>query len=490
MGIEDKYQEALARLGQGDLMGALELLEEIRGTGFENDTLLNAIGNILKRLKRFDAAAETLNACIQKYGKTKESLSNLAGLYLARKQTREAIEIYGKLLETSPEDSSLLFDIGTCYLEARESLQAAEHFKKALELDNEDPRLWANLGSAYKLRGKLKEALDCFEEASSRAAENHVYRWNIGICQLMLGDEVSGWRHFDSRHHLSGMSAGLRNIPLWNGRQPLSNRRVVVFSEQGIGDFVQFARYISPLVNVAASVTLACPKLLTPLATMTCGGVALLHSKSDCVDAEIQIGIMSLAAVFPNYSPPMGGYLKIRPAQKLKWKKWLDLQELGPMRVGVAWQGNADYREDYLRSIAPEYIIKLARNVELTFVSLHRNPQPGLTENGGSFAELLIVDTLDAVGGAFNDCAGLISNLDLVISSDTSVAHVAAAQGKPVWLLLPRVPDWRWRMHGTDTHWYPSMRLYRQDEDGGWLGLFERLETDLKRLIEESPSRD
>jgi hypothetical protein len=253
--------------------------------------------------------------------------------------------------------------------------------------------------------------------------------------------------------------------PLWLGEGKIADKSILLHSEQGLGDTIQFCRYAPLVAARGARVLLEVPAPLHTLMT-SLHGVGQIVSRGEALpDFDLQCPLLSLPLAFGTEIetiPSSVPYLQALPADVEKWRERL---EHSPRpRIGLAWSGRSAHKNDHNRSISLIALLPLL-NVGATFVSLQKDVRPGDAKVLGQRPDIL--DYGEALND-FSDAAALIANLDLVISVDTSVAHLAGALAKPVWALLPYVPDWRWLLDREDSPWYPTARLFRQDETRAW----------------------
>ncbi len=346
----------------------------------------------------------------------------------------------------------------------------------------------SNRGNSLLELGRMEDALKAHGLAVQLDPQSAGSRYNLALTELRLGDWKKGWADYEARWNFREVHRRPRRFaqPRWQGG-PLNGRRVLLHAEQGLGDTIQFCRYA---VMVAArgglpvlAVQEPVKRLMQSLAVVRGGAAqvvslgAALSSTRAAFDCECPL--MSLPAVFGTTLetvPWHGAYLGAdMPEMAAKWRRFPAC--VGRPRIGLAWAGNPRYKADGQRSIALADMLPLLRSVETDWISLQKG------EAAAQIAELDAQAPLR--DGSSGDCdlaetAALVSTLDLVITTDTSIAHLAGAMGKPVWILLPHLADWRW-MEGTEqTPWYPTARLFRQSQRGDWRGVMERVIVEAK----------
>ncbi|QXE86212.1 tetratricopeptide repeat protein [Geomonas nitrogeniifigens] len=358
-------------------------------------------------------------------------------------------------------------------------------YRRALELDPSLQKARYNLATACKDLGRFQEALSEFREVVRRFPDYADAHWNLAVLLLMTGELPQGWREFSWRFKKSS-SAPLRRWqehPAWDGA-PLSGRTILLYGEQGAGDTLQFVRY-APLVAGRGGRVLV--EVQSAGLVELVRGVAGVDEVFACGDSippfELQASLMDLPGIFGTDLagiPARVPYLETDPARREACATLFPAD--GTLRVGLAWQGNPAHPNDPNRSLPPERLARLAAVPGVSFYSLQLGAR-------GDLAALLPMIDLAPNIGDYADTAALASRLDLVLSVDTSVAHLAGALGLPVWLLVPFVPDWRWLLDRDDTPWYPTMRLFRQRSRGDWDGVLQRVAQALDQLAQSKNGR-
>ncbi len=335
---------------------------------------------------------------------------------------------------------------------------ALASFKRAVELDPNFAEAVNNWASVLESIGRITEAGNGFEKAVALAPAVPQYHQNLGINRLLRGDLTGGWAEADWRRlDRRNPAARTFNQPVWNGAY-LAGQTILLTAERGIGDTIQFLRYAPMVAGRGGRVVVECPPELVELARSVDGVADVIVHGQPLPPVGAHCPLMTLPLAFNTTLqtiPATVPYLSADPAKAAAWAARLPA---GQRRVGLVWAGNPNFANDRVRSINPARLAPLLAVPNVTWVSLQASPKdapPGLVD--------LTADLHDFAG-----TAALIANLDLVIAVDTAVAHLAAAMGKPTWILLPAVPDWRWLLGRTDSPWYPSARLFRQATPGDW----------------------
>lgn len=418
----------------------------------------------------------------------------------------EALADYDRLLKRVPDDVRTLNNRGMALLELRRPGEALASFDAALAAAPSVPEIINGRGMALRAMGRLDEALACFDRS---AAINPAYveaivnrgivlqdltryddafasyaraqqlqpdfaaaHWNEATLQLLTGDLGRGFAKAEWRTKVAGLELALPDFPqpLWLGETPLDGKTILVHADFGFGDTIHFCRYIPMLAARGARVIARVQASLKSLIG-TMDGVSLCISKADRLPAfDLHCPLSSLPLAFGTTLesiPSAPSYLRA-PTLPETWRARLGE---GKTTIGVVWSGNARHGNDHNRSI-PLQMLQPLFDHDATFVSLQTELRPG-------DAEALQARSNVIAGGQFfgdfAETAAVIAALDLVITVDTSVAHLAGALGRPVWILLPLVPDWRWLLDREDSPWYPTARLFRQAADRQWQPVIARV---------------
>ena len=327
-----------------------------------------------------------------------------------------------------------------------------------------------------KDQGKLDEAVACYHRALELKPDYADAHLNLSLSSLLTGDFRRGWPEYQWRWKTKRWQQRDRPQPLWDG-QPLQGRTILLHAEQGLGDTIQFIRY-APLVKQAgATVLVECQQPLVRLLAGCRGVDALIGRGDDLPPYDVQAPLLSLPGIFRTSLqtiPVDVPYLFADPGLIAHWRG-----ELGPIagaRIGIAWRGNPEHRNDRTRSLSLRCFESLAGLPGIRLLSLQKGAgAEQLQEARDHFPVTDLGSRLED----FMDTAAVLANLDLVIACDTAVAHLAGALGAAVWVALPFVPDWRWLLDRSDSPWYPTMRLFRQRTPGDWAGVFQEIKAEL-----------
>jgi hypothetical protein len=327
------------------------------------------------------------------------------------------------------------------------------------------------------------EAFAAYDKALALEPAFAQAHYNEGLLRLSLGEMELGWAKCEYRWETQQFRTGKRNFlqPLWLGDSDIKDKTILLHAEQGLGDTLLACRYIPKFAALGAKVILEVP---SPLKSLLRGfeGVSMLIGRGEALPHfDVRCPLMSLPLAFgttietiPNAVP----YVTVRKNAVEKWREILSAQKL---KVGIAWAGNPEFGGDRDRSILLKNILPVTRVDGTKYFSLQKDLRAGDDEllNGNPS-----IVRLDKQINDFEDTAAIMMGLDLVISSDTSVVNLAGALGRPVWVLLPLMPDWRWLLDRNDTPWYPTARLFRQANAGDWTTVANDVCAALKQLLD------
>jgi Flp pilus assembly protein TadD len=383
-------------------------------------------------------------------------------------QADPAVDAYRQAATLQPTLPDIQNNLGTA-LRQGGRLEEAE---VALTEAPADPFALVNLSSVQKERGRFAEAEATLARALDLAPNHPLLRYNQALLLLLLGRDDAAWGGWEQRFAANAIASRRFAEPQWDGK-PLLGRKLLVHAEQGFGDILQFCRY---LPSLAGAVTFEVPSALLRLISSNTAMPRLVAEGGLTGSFDVVSPLLSLPARgVPE--PPTTPYLFADAERVARWRG--QIGDHG-FRVGLAWQGNSTRHEDKGRSFPLELYRPLAAIPGVRLISLQKGE--GTEQLAHASFPIQRLENLDAGPDAFLDTAAVMATLDLVITSDTSIAHLAGALGRPVWVALRRVPDWRWQLERADSPWYPTMRLFRQAVDRNWGPVFDAMARELARV--------
>jgi Flp pilus assembly protein TadD len=438
-------------------------------------------GATLHALKRSDEALTSFERALALEPDHVEALTNrgVALHELARYQ--EALADHDRALAVRPRDAAVLNNRGVTLHKLGRLDEALASYDTALAARPDDAGALVNRGVTLHDLMRFDAALASYDQAIALRPDDADAYFFRGLSRLVTGDFARGWIDYDWRRKAPSAKLTARDFPrpLWLGEDDIAGRTILLRSEQGFGDSIQFCRYVPLVAALGARVIMEVEEPLCGLMTGLAGTTQIIAKGAPLPDFDLQCPLPSLPLAFKTGTrniPSSVPYLRA-PRQVLeRWGALLGDQR--SPRIGLAWAGNAKHARDRERSMTLRDLLPLL-DIDARFVSLQKDLRAGDAEilkrcNVLQFGQQL---------GDFSDTAALISQLDLVISVDTSVAHLAGALGKPVWILLTHAPDWRWLLDRDDSPWYPSARLFRQRETREWGSLTMRVREALLGFI-------
>ena len=512
MDAEETLRLAKRRCGEGRLAEAAAFCRDLIAAEPDRAEAENLLGIIAAQTGDIAAANEHFGRAVALAPGVAMFNANLSEALRLTGQPQLALEAAGRALEIDPDLPPALINLGAAHSELKDYENAARAYSKAAAAWPHLAQAHTNLGNALSRLGRMDEAMAAYRQAielNPRSAEAWLGLGNalnvsdaigdgapalrrsialapdyalahISLACILLarGDFGEGWGEHEWRLRLEPSQRVFPERP-WRG-ESLAGKHIYVEAEQGFGDMLQFARYIPFLAARAAKVTFRVPQTLAPLMRASLPGVAILTESDAPVASQCDIALLSLPHVFKTRLetiPASVPYLRPAAEMAMRWRN--RLAGLKGLKVGLVWAGNPEHNNDMRRSIGLQALAGLLAVPGVSFVSLQYGPRSAdvktLDPDG-------VIEDLSTELGDYSDTAGAILALDLVISVDTSVVHLAGALAKPVWVLTPRAGDWRWMFGKEDSPWYPTMRLYRQRRAETWAQVIERLIGDLHAL--------
>ncbi len=354
--------------------------------------------------------------------------------------------------------------------------------RASLDSHPDDPLAWAHYAKACHDALLLDEADEAFGRAAELSADPARFLYDRGMINLLQGKFAKGWARYENRLHVPEFKHRRLPKPRWEG-EPLAGTRLLVIIEQGIGDVLQFLRFVPRLREQGARLLVECPAEFRPLLGDLLADDEVFPVAADTIDPRLYDWYVSLLSIplqlrlFSEGDYAMRApYLRVPAREAEEWRA--RLAEVPGRRVGIVWAGRPTHPQDAERSCDPRLFRALAEvpGVSLVSLQLQQEKWPLAAEERG-FIRFEAAPFLTS----WSATAGLLAALDLLVSVDTSVVHLAGALGRPVRLLVPRAPDFRWLLGRTDSPWYPSIQLDRQDSPGDWAGTFSRVAAELSR---------
>lgn len=491
---------ALRRLGR--MQEALEAcVQALRLAPDFADAYVNLV-NTLDQMRRYGDAVKAQQQLILLRPFSGEARLQLARLLILDNQAEAAIDALYELLGMQPLSVAAYVNMGVALRRLGRLEEAEAAYRTALGFAPDDPGLLCNLGIVLQDRDQYREAIECFHRAIARQPDSATAYLNLSVaCReemriaesaeaaraairhdpgmaaahaalavalLMQGDYAEGLAEYEWRSRMPDFPSPKRDFttPVWNGSD-LKGRTLLVHDEQGVGDALQFVRYLPLLRDRGIDVVLECNSQLTRLLTQMPGLGRVVGRYQPLPPHDAHVSLLSLPHLLGarvDNIPAQVPYLATEPALEAEWAA--KLSGFAGLKVGLVWAGNPEFKADRLRSPGLAAFRPLLGVAGVSFFSLQKGPGRRDLETIGPLPACFT--DLGPEIGDFADTAAIMANLDLIITSCTGPAHLAGALGRPTWTVLPFSPDWRWLEDRTDTIWYPTMRLFRQERRGAW----------------------
>ena len=439
-----RLQEALDVHRSGDVEAAFPIYNEVLAQEPGNPVAQHFLGMVHYHRGSFDAALPLLQGAVDKWPEEPEFHNNLALVLAAAGRLDEAVVEYRRSLALKPDHALA----------------------------------WSNLGLALQARNDVNGAMDAYRRALSIQPDFAHARWNLSLALLLDRRFEEGWREYEARLELSelGKTRSDYEGARWDGSS-VAGRTLLLYPEQGLGDALQFVRYAAPLAAMGARCVVRCSKDLGELLATAPGVAEVLADDAPPPRYDAYVPLLSLPGLLgtrPDNIPAAVPYISAPENRRAQARATLSRAAAG-RRIGIAWAGNPRHANDRNRSLAFSALVALLRTPGVAWYSL---------QSGVASEQIAATPGADALiplaeNAALADTAAIIAELDLVISVDTSIAHLAGALARPVWILLPFAPDWRWQLEREDSPWYPTARLFRQPSAGDWSSVVARVAAEL-----------
>jgi tetratricopeptide (TPR) repeat protein len=443
----------------------------------------NHLGAVYANQRRWEDAAASFRQAISLEPRYFEAHVNLGDVLRQLGRLPEAEAALRDAVRLRPEMANAHLSLALVLLDRDDLEAAAAGCREALRLD---PRLSAAhqaLAMIQVLQGRCEEAVGCYERSLEFDRNDAAGHRNLAILELLLGRYERGWAEYEWRWQAPEAAKRTFSQPLWDG-SPLAGKTILLHAEQGLGDTIQFVRFASLVRRRGGRVILACQKSLLPLLRRAADVDELVPLGGAVPACDVYAPLMSLPRILGTTVetiPAAVPYLEAEAQLVETWRN--ELASLPGFKVGITWQGSPSFRFDRYRSIRLLEFAPLAAVPGVTLVSLQKGyGSEQVASLAGRFEVVDLGPRLDE-SGAFLDTAAVMKNLDLVISADTAIPHLAGALGVPVWLATPLAPDWRWLLSRDDSPWYPTMRLFRQSARGEWGSVFRRMAAALAQQL-------
>ncbi|HEV8015278.1 MAG TPA: tetratricopeptide repeat protein [Stellaceae bacterium] len=433
------------------------------------------LGEMYRLAGRADLAIEHGRRAVALNPDYPEALSNIGVAQYERKEYEEAVASHRRAIELRPAFAQGHSNLGNALHALRRFEEAVACYRRAVDLDPRFADAWSNLGTSLHHSGRYDDAMFALRRALALDPQSANAHSGLGILLLMRGDFAEGWDEYEWRLKSTEVRMPYTPQRPWLG-ESLAGKRIYLHAEQGFGDTMQFARYVPLVAARGAAVTFRVQQGLAGLMRESLPGIEVLGDRAAAATiADYECALLSLPRIFGTRLetiPAIGPYLRANADETARWRARLGGSGL---KVGIVWAGNPEHVNDSRRSIPLGLLAPLFALPDVSFTSLQVGPR---ADELKAHPEFRIADIASDLVG-FAATAAVIEALDVVITIDSAVSHLAGGLGKPTWLLTPWVSDWRWLLHREDNPWYPTMRLFRQVEGETWPTVMQRVAAEL-----------
>ncbi len=460
---------------------ALDCLDKALALAPDDVDILSNRANTLLSLGRAQEAVDAFRQILARTPQHAEARLNSGIAHAALGALDDAVAEFDRALAIAPGHPVAHFNRGIALFDLGRYADAVEAHERALATAPEHGGAWLNRGRALAALNRLDDALTSYGRATAFRKDDPDAHFMELMALLARGEYRRGFEKYEARWRRSGMPAPRnRGRPLWRGEFALHRKTVLAHAEQGLGDAIQFARYVPLLAAAGAKVVLEVQHELTALMSRLEGAAAVIARGTAPPPYDLHCPLGSLPLAFKTEAETVPADIPYLAADDAHLAKWS--QAIGPLdrpRIAIAWSGNPNHINDRNRSVPFAHLAPLFA-APARFVSIQREVK---SEEAAALAGESRVTHVGGELDSFADTAAAIALSDLVIAVDTAVAHLAGAMGRPVWVLLPFAPDWRWTLDGETTPWYPTARLFRQPAIGDWDSVVARVGAELTRLF-------
>ena len=485
--VEAYHNMAILLQSQGQYAAAVEKCRRAVSLQPDYAEAYNTMAFSLEKQQRYAEAIENYEQAVRLKPDFAEAHNHLGVVLNEQGRSAKAIESFRRALQADPDYAEAHNNLGIAMKDQEQFAQAIANFEQALRLDPDFAEAHYNLANSLRDEGRCTEAIDSYRRAIRLRPDYAEAHWNMSLTFLLSGNFTEGWKGYRWRrnadlkilteHHCSGK-------PRWDG-ESFEGKRLFVHCEQGLGDNIQFVRYLPLAKARGGTVAFETLKPLIGLLRDFPGVDHIVEYRPDRkppVEFDVQASLLDMPNIFgttPETIPADVPYIGADPAKAEYWRDKL----AGPgFKVGIVWAGSPTHGNDRYRSCKLQCFAPLTKIGGVRLYGLQKGKAAAEMDE---LAETIPITNLSKEFEDLTDTAAAIENLDLVISVDTSVLHLAGAMGKTTWAILPYAPEWRWMLHRQDSPWYPTMKLFRQEVRGRWDLVFHRVAEELRMIVKK-----
>jgi tetratricopeptide (TPR) repeat protein len=482
----DKIKAGIGLQSQGNIREALACFRDAVKLAPENPAAHYSLGHLLQQMGQLDQAIDCYRKVLSMNHDHAETHNILGSAYQQKGELDKASACYRDAIRCDGHSFMAYNNLGSALRLQGNLDEAAASYREALRIKPDFIAAMNNLGTALRDKGNLEEAISWYRKAIQLNPDFADAHWNLSFALLLAGHYEEGWQEYEWLWKLKKPKYRLPQS-LWDGAD-IRGKRILLYAEQGFGDVIQFIRYAPMVKGKGAEVILGCQKELKVLLKSVVGVSSVVAFGEPIPQLDLQCPLPSLPRLFSTTVdgiPSQVPYMHADIQSVSDWRHRLGINT-SSLNIGLVWAGSPGHLNDRNRSCPIDLFLPITRMDGLRFFSLQKEIPERWA--GSSVTEMNLMDYTGDIED-FSDTAGIIMNLDLVITVDTAVAHLTGALGKPVWILLPFAPDWRWMLSREDSPWYPTMRLFRQPSPGDWISVISKVHDELKRIIVDKADR-
>ena len=487
--LNPNYAEGFNNLGvmlqdQGKAEEAIHALNKAISINPKFAEAYNNLGNTLRDQNKLDEAVEAYNRSLVIKPDNADTLNNLGATLKDKDNLEEAIYAFKRAISIMPNNAEAFNNLGVSLKDQDKLVEALEAFRASLSIKPDYAEAYTNLGVIFREQGKFEDAINNYQIALSFKPDHAEALYNMSFPYLIQGNLVDGLKFWEWRIKIKKrLATPARAKFIWTRDKILKGSQFFVYEEQGLGDIIQFCRYLPLLEQKGAIVNFkVTPKLHALLQTMK-SKVHLTASFPNENEIDIEAPLMSLPHLFNTELetiPSAKSYLAADPDKVSKWSNRLSKDRY---KIGICWQGSKT-NIDVGRSFPLSHFRGISKLSDVELISLHKGDGEDQIRDVDFDVTTFRAD-FDDGEDAFVDTAAVMINCDLIITSDTAIAHLAGALGCQTWVALKHIPDWRWMLDRSDSPWYPTMTLFRQKTPGDWACVFDAINKNLRILLDQ-----
>jgi len=408
--------------------------------------------------------------------------NNLGNSFKILGKLEKSRKSYAKAIELKPDYAEAHNNLGVTLHELGEFDQSLKSYAKAIELKPNYVEAYNNLGITLQELGKLDEAQKSYTKAIKLKPGFADANFNLSTLLNLKGNLKEGLKLYEWRlHKTKGITQRPRKELTWDGEESIQGKKILVYEEQGLGDIIQFYRYLFLLQNKGADVIFKVKKNLHHLLTGSNKKIQIIDNYLENIKIDFEIPLMSLPFLLKTDIQSIPSLTPYLTANFKKINEWAKKLKSDNFKIGICWQGSKN-KIDLGRSFPLLFFKDISKIPKVQLISLYKGDEENQISNI-DFDLTTLGKDFDSGTDAFIDTAAAMMNCDLIITSDTAIAHLAGALGLPVWVALKYIPEWRWMLNHSDSPWYPSMKLYRQNTFNNWNSVFSLIKKDLKTIV-------